>query len=382
MMKNNKGFSLVELIVVIAIMAVLAAVAVVGVSIYIPKAQEAADKDLMNVLTDALVAACLNEGVDARDIVAEIKVNSDGSLDSEGDNVAIQIGAVSGKSLSSETATKIAATFNAIFKNDAKFNQLTSGYAVYSLNEKTGRIEFHHKATAGNVNTLTTHGFTISYNTEELKAYKDSYFGQMDQKDLLSDVDAAMDWASGHEGLWANVVVSEDFLKFVKNTFGKEYSAMTEDEQMSALVFYTANKSEKVDSDALLDRLIANNGGNLPTSDDDSVDIAGYALQYALALAYYRENHQNEADPDVDTVLNYRGEKRRIWSDEEDDWVYVYPYTEWLEQNGKQNMDGYLSAMGMISQNTGNISPDVLLGGFGGNTTLEGMLEDVLNQQP
>ena len=42
-MKNNKGFSLVELIVVIAIMAILAAVAVIGVSVYIPKAQQASD---------------------------------------------------------------------------------------------------------------------------------------------------------------------------------------------------------------------------------------------------------------------------------------------------------------------------------------------------
>lgn len=46
-MKNNKGFSLVELIVVIAIMAILAAVAVVGVSVYIPKARQAADEQLV-----------------------------------------------------------------------------------------------------------------------------------------------------------------------------------------------------------------------------------------------------------------------------------------------------------------------------------------------
>ena len=43
-MKNNKGFSLVELIVVIAIMAILATVAVVSYSIYIEKAQEESDR--------------------------------------------------------------------------------------------------------------------------------------------------------------------------------------------------------------------------------------------------------------------------------------------------------------------------------------------------
>ena len=46
-MKNNKGFSLVELIVVIAIMAILASVAVIGVSVYVPKAQKAADEQMV-----------------------------------------------------------------------------------------------------------------------------------------------------------------------------------------------------------------------------------------------------------------------------------------------------------------------------------------------
>ena len=54
MKNNNKGFSLVELIVVIAIMAILAAVAVVGFSLYIPKAQQAADKQLVSDIEYAL----------------------------------------------------------------------------------------------------------------------------------------------------------------------------------------------------------------------------------------------------------------------------------------------------------------------------------------
>lgn len=49
-MKNNKGFSLVELIVVIAIMAILAAIAVVSFSIYIDRANDAADFDYLSNL--------------------------------------------------------------------------------------------------------------------------------------------------------------------------------------------------------------------------------------------------------------------------------------------------------------------------------------------
>ena len=47
-MKNNKGFSLVELIVVIAIMAILAAVAIPTFATFINRANEASDIDLMN----------------------------------------------------------------------------------------------------------------------------------------------------------------------------------------------------------------------------------------------------------------------------------------------------------------------------------------------
>ena len=51
MKMNNKGFSLVELIVVIAIMAILAAVAVASFSIYIERANDAADFEYLSNLT-------------------------------------------------------------------------------------------------------------------------------------------------------------------------------------------------------------------------------------------------------------------------------------------------------------------------------------------
>lgn len=63
-MKNNKGFSLVELIVVIAIMAVLAAVAVVGLSVYIPKAQQAADQQMVADIQKAIDLYAQLEGAE------------------------------------------------------------------------------------------------------------------------------------------------------------------------------------------------------------------------------------------------------------------------------------------------------------------------------
>ena len=61
-MKNNKGFSLVELIVVIAIMAILAAVAIPTFATFINKANKASDESFMNDLEYAIELALVEDG--------------------------------------------------------------------------------------------------------------------------------------------------------------------------------------------------------------------------------------------------------------------------------------------------------------------------------
>ena len=61
---NNKGFSLVELIVVIAIMAILAAVAIPTFATFISKAQVASDVDYMNQVESAIELAYAQKGYD------------------------------------------------------------------------------------------------------------------------------------------------------------------------------------------------------------------------------------------------------------------------------------------------------------------------------
>ena len=56
-MKNNKGFSLVELIVVIAIMAILAAVAIPTFASFIEKANVASDKQFVDDLKYSITLA-------------------------------------------------------------------------------------------------------------------------------------------------------------------------------------------------------------------------------------------------------------------------------------------------------------------------------------
>lgn len=69
-MKSNKGFSLVELIVVIAIMAIIAAVAIPVYSTYITKAETSTNDQIVADVTYAAQLACVEYGVDAA-IVAD-----------------------------------------------------------------------------------------------------------------------------------------------------------------------------------------------------------------------------------------------------------------------------------------------------------------------
>ena len=74
-MKNNKGFSLVELIVVIAIMAILAAVAIPTFATFITKANKASDVSFVN---DATYAAELAAASSAQKVkTVSVKVGTD-----------------------------------------------------------------------------------------------------------------------------------------------------------------------------------------------------------------------------------------------------------------------------------------------------------------
>lgn len=79
MKTNNKGFSLVELIVVIAIMAILAAVAIPTFASFITKANKAADDDFMAGLEYAInLANTTDPDFDLDEI--SVSVNAKGEI--------------------------------------------------------------------------------------------------------------------------------------------------------------------------------------------------------------------------------------------------------------------------------------------------------------
>ena len=78
MKTNNKGFSLVELIVVIAIMAILAAVAIPTFATFITKANVAADEDFTNGVKYAVNLALAADGDEAATITVVMNSNGEG----------------------------------------------------------------------------------------------------------------------------------------------------------------------------------------------------------------------------------------------------------------------------------------------------------------
>ena len=102
-MRNNKGFSLVELIVVIAIMAILAAVAIPTFATFISKAQIASDVDYMNQVESAVelayaqkgdtiekITVTLNSDNKATQIVVDFKTAADETIKPNDTNISAE----------------------------------------------------------------------------------------------------------------------------------------------------------------------------------------------------------------------------------------------------------------------------------------------------
>ena len=113
---NNKGFSLVELIVVIAIMAILAAVAIPTFGGFITKAQMSNDVSFLNDLT---YVAKVSNAADhpGDDVVAKVAVDANGTITGFGYTVGtvtvtvtknMQTGALTADSTAADATAKAA----------------------------------------------------------------------------------------------------------------------------------------------------------------------------------------------------------------------------------------------------------------------------------
>lgn len=144
-MKKNKGFSLVELIIVIAIMAILAAAIAPALIRYIDKSRKASDISTAGTIQTAVQAAMANE-LAYDEIIATVGTDASG----------IYILGVQGTALASpanmpsfgaEMASSLTDNFKIKYKKDhqAAFNVYVTGSGIVKVYAAT--------TTGGNANT-------------------------------------------------------------------------------------------------------------------------------------------------------------------------------------------------------------------------------------
>ena len=114
--KENAGFTLVELIVVIAILAILAGVAVPAYSGYLKRANEAADSSVVSAVNTAIAAACTENGVDPASADDYIEI-TDTDATKAGDTLTVKVKT----GVSAPEATKIVESFKVYNNNSTTF---------------------------------------------------------------------------------------------------------------------------------------------------------------------------------------------------------------------------------------------------------------------
>ena len=116
--KNNKGFTLIELIVVIAIIAVLATILAPQYLRYVEKSRVTADTSSAKEIANAVQTACADSDV-FEDVATDTKVNWDGKAG----KIKVGTGSTGGTDITSATDTtnqKLAFELGKTIKNVPK----------------------------------------------------------------------------------------------------------------------------------------------------------------------------------------------------------------------------------------------------------------------
>ena len=144
-MKKNKGFSLVELIIVIAIMAILAAAIAPALIRYIDKSRKASDVSTGGTIQTAVQAALANE-LAYDEIISVVGTDASGIyvLGVQGSTLASPSGM---GSFGAEMASSLTDNFKVKYKKDQQ-----SAFNVYVTGTGTVKV-FAATTTGGNANT-------------------------------------------------------------------------------------------------------------------------------------------------------------------------------------------------------------------------------------
>ena len=385
-MKNNKGFSLVELIVVIAIMAVLAAVAVIGLSIYIPKAQQAADDELLHDINYILELSCNENGVDVRDVTSATWDKANNKVTS------VKVNGVENDDIVTSVNAHLADIdkIEFVLEDDLSFDKATAKFVFGEADGSSGGVKEFEYA-----------GGKIVVDEEDLEALENSTFGDMGMEVLLGELDKVAGLATeiGNEA-FTDILVSEDFQRSAAEALGIDTNDADWKDQLAdkqagmvadlmakdptltqaqaeakisanATVLYTAKQTANL-SDSDIDSLLTNptkEGILLNMKDEPSKGLSQAALLCGLYTSYINSaDYVGPANPTVGV-----GEVL----DALDDEAFI-KYINGSNGTGQGAKDkaGYLSSLNMINSSTSNnpgAVEQLMVNGFADQELIDGM---------
>lgn len=352
---KNKGFSLVELIVVIAIMAILVGVAVPVYSSYVEKANAAKDEQLLGEINSAFAVVCAGNAIDINTVI-------DATIDIE--NGAVKLSTMVVKVGSTEIAG-FAEAMVGILGNDLEFAVIEEIF----YNPDTHKFEENADV------EVVYGGTTFILSAKDIAALKNSTFGEKVGIEALlekvgnvtgfaANVDsAAFEKVLGSLGFRNSAAIAlgldpdDEELGSKLNAKLKALAAelmakdptLTEEQaiaqvQANAAVLYAAQNTTKMTTDEITNWLCTDGAKGQITSNLNG--DTGLALsQAALAYGMYTSYANYVGDPDLiastDNPLD-------ILNGLNDDDFQKYVASE----QGQKDLEGYLSAMNMINGST------------------------------
>lgn len=374
---KNKGFSLVELIVVIAIMAILVGVAVPVYTSYIEKANAAKDEQLLGEINSAFAIVLASNAIDINTVTdATITVDEDGTVVLDG--MTVEIG--------DTTRTDLDDAMIEILGTDLQFAVIEEIF--YNKNV--------HRFVAVEDVVFNFNGKEITINSKDLAILSgDNAFSDRGAEALLGDVGTLESYLAGgylDDGILAEIGLSSDFQDAYASYLGLNRSDFdTEQEYLqayqtklteleatnpnaatNALIMYAASNAANASQDQIDDLFVAGRvTSNIEVKDatntrDNAATMANAALAYGMYTSYLQRNPSIDANSNAgrfETVVNTT------------EFMNYYNSTQ-----GQADLEAYKAAMSIISDNTDNpeVTSSILNNGITGNQGLEDLMKDIM----
>lgn len=367
--KKTEGFTLVELIVVIAILGVLAGVGTVGYSGYIKKANQAADRQLINTINSAYAVACLQEGVDASSTTASAAISGK-KLD--GGSITVTAPAAKADDIEANFVQYFAENADAEFKvTEALY--FANGAFVADFDRSAG-VDY-----TGLVNSLKekfADDITNKILPTNLGAIgTETLFGQMnnamDMAGELNLVDMTggpfMEAFSKYMGINLADYESDEEINAAMQTKLDELGVEGATAMTHAIALYAAQNSAGLTIDGLGNWL----GGGKDTDDlaanPNANTLAEAAAIYGMYLSYQKET---TGTVPTDSTLD-------IMTDALTDSAFA----TWVSTNDKAQaeLDAYKTYMSIVNEAAKDDSArgEILTNGFK-NPELESLMKDLI----